>query len=437
MGLGGACLLGVLILVILPRHQTQPLCDGCNVILISIDTLGAKHTDVHNPELNTTPFLERFSAEQGIVFERAYAQAPWTLPSHTAMLTGLYPWDIGVEGPFDALPDRVTTVAEYFKEHGYTTAAFSTGAFVHPAWQFDQGFDIFAGSLNESTWNDLPGLLRDAYAWTTAAEQPFFLFVHSFHIHDPYGDPADDGVTIHDIVAANTMSGGPTPGDVSRMQEAYRREIRTMDTSLAEFFAELEAAGLLENTVVLITSDHGEEFGEHGTVGYHSVTVYDENIHVPLVLFIPNSKASRVPYSVEVRSVAATLLDVVGIAPPPTAATSLLSYIHGTERRDRMALARTINERDASLAAIEAAYASLSSIESGAVVPTERTEAYPGEYTSAALLGPYRVITTLHGATERYDVRIDPEQQTSLSSVPRAAARVFEDLQAHLTKLVR
>lgn len=438
VALAAALAIGAGVLYALPA-RTQALCQGCNIILISIDTLGAKHTSVHDPSVDTTPFLARLMNERGVVFERAYAQAPWTLPSHTSMLTGTYPWEVGVEGPYDALPLQLDTLAELLQREGYTTAAFSTGAFVQPQWQFDQGFDEFYGSLTEDAWNDLPTLLHDSRDWALASTEPFFLFIHSFHVHDPYGDPDEGGITISDIVSANTHPGGPSDADAERFRDAYREEIRATDRALEEFFAELETAGLLENTLVIITSDHGEEFGEHGTVGYHSVTVYVENIHVPLLFLVPGTESRRVPYTVEVRSIPATVLEAVGGALPTSGAESLLPLVTGSEQQDRLVLARTINERGASLETIEGAYASLPSVEDGTIVPVERTEAYLGRHASAAVHGPYAVIRSHIGASEAYDLSSDPEQQHNLidAEVHPSMRQTFDVLLATLRELGR
>lgn len=423
-------LVGALLVALLARPAPE-LCRGCNVILISIDTLGAKHTTVDDPALDTTPRLAARAAQAGIVFERAYVQAPWTLPSHAAMLTGRYPWEVGVEGPNDALPERLVTVAERFAEEGYRTAAFSTGAFVQPNWQFDQGFSEFRGSLREEAWNDLPSLFTDARAFAASSSEPFFLFVHSFHVHDPYGDPAQGGVDIHDIVDENAAPGGPSQEAAKRFRDAYRAEVREADAALGDFLDELEAAGLLERTVVLITSDHGEEFGEHGTAGYHSVALYDESIRVPLVLLAPRAKPARIPFSVEVRSVSATLLESVGLAATPQMAPSLLPLIAGREAEDRVVLSRTIMRREALLAQIEQSYADLALYESGVNRPEERSEPLGAPYASVALKGPMSVMRLGDGTLAAFDLSSDPEQQENLAS-DGAVPEPFQELYGEL-----
>ena len=162
-------------------------CPDCNVILISIDTLGAKHLGLYGGIRNTSPFLDTIAAERGIVFENAIAQASWTLPSHTAMLTGQYPADLGMWTPNDALPTEAKTIAEALQENGYQTQAFSNGSFIQPEWGFDQGFDSFSGNLAFKYWNDASQIFDEASEWLRASQnERFFLFIHSYHAHSPF-----------------------------------------------------------------------------------------------------------------------------------------------------------------------------------------------------------------------------------------------------------
>ncbi len=434
---------GVVWLAENPQAQSTPDCTNCNIILISIDTFGAKHSTVYNPTLNTTPFLKKLADERGVVFEYAYAQAPWTLPSHTAMLTGLYPWDIGVWGPFDALPKAVETLSELLAENGYATAAFSTGAFVQPEWQFDQGFDEFQGELTEEYWNDLPMLLNNAQDWILShreSKKPFFVFVRPFELHDPYGTPGNPGaVTIEDIVDANLQEGGPTEAQSKQFETAYHEEVKIADTALREFFKALDESGLSQNTIVLITSDHGEEFGEHGTAGFHSITTYTELIHVPLVVIVPGAKPQRISSSVEVRSIPASLLEIVGIIASPSIGKSLLPIINGVEHKDRLVLARATSERNQTLNIIERIYKkTLKDIGSGALVPTEAEKMYTGYEVRSALIGPWHVIQNANGSIEVYEIYTDPNEQKNLGVEAKQFSaydrNLIQELQTLVTK---
>ncbi len=436
-GMAGACVLFLLLYAArhpLPR-ATNPSCSHCNVILISIDTFGAKHSTVYDSTKNTTPFLKELADTRAIVFEHAYSQAPWTLPSHTSMLTGRYPWDLNMWLAYDALPRSVDTLAELLETQGYQTAAFSDGAFVQPQWQFDQGFNEFRGSALEKDWNDLPQLLTSASAWSTQTHTPFFLFVRPFEIHDPYGTE----ITISDIVTANLKPGGPSAADALRFQTAYEEELRTTDSALRDFFRALDDSPLRENTVVIITSDHGEEFGEHGTAGYHSVTTYTEAIHVPLLIVLPESRSRRIPESVEVRSIPATILDILGLPSPEGIAESLLPLVRGTEVSDREVLSATSQVRSPSLEHIEKGYAAIPEIAAGKIQTSESPSPYRGPRTVSAILGRWHVIQTATGNEEEYDVYTDPNESDNVSdrvsSLPARDQAVIETLRTSLREL--
>lgn len=423
-------ILGTIALFAHPYQQPYE-CLGCNVILISIDTFGAKHSTVYDPTKDTTPFLKELADTRGIVFDHAYAQAPWTLPSHASFLTGKYPWGLNVWLSGDVLPQSATTIAELLHQGGYRTEAFSNGAFVQPEWHFDQGFDEFSGSLLGEGWNDMPTQFDEAtssLARSGTSTKPFFLFLHSFEVHDPYGVPGTaKPIALRDIVLANTKPGGATPEDTERFLRAYESDLRTTDTSLRAFFDWLGTSGLSQNTIVIITADHGEEFGEHGTVGFHTVTTYDEVIHVPLIVVVPHTKAQRVTQSVEIRSIPATILDIVGVRSPQGIASSLVPLMRGTEHTNRVVVSRTALGRTQALAGIEQGYASLAKIHDGTLSLFEATTTYKGSATNSVLQGPWHVLQRPDGATEVYDLQNDPNEADNLFPTRRTlpvAARV-------------
>ncbi len=422
--------IGIAITTLTTREVREDafMCEGCNVILISIDTFGAKHSSVYSPALSTTPFMQEL-ATRSIVFENAFSQAPWTLPSHAAMLTGQYPWDIGVWESTDRLPDRVTTIAESLKDHGYTTTAFSGGAFVQPYHGFDQGFDAFHGSIGLYDWNDVPRLFDDVETWLTdtPSEQPFFLFIRPFGLHDPYGAPGASGtIEIRDIVTENTREGGPSDEASERFMEAYRAEVRDVDTALQHLFETLTERGLIENTIVIITSDHGEEFGEHGTIGFHSVALYRESIWVPLMVYLPSDVSRRVTSTVEIRSIPGTILDLLSL-PDESGfdAPSLLPLMTGTDMSSHLVQARTHQERNHLLSIIEQHYTNALTPIEPPLPLEERTKAYAGGYAESAILGSWQAIRTLDDFVELYDTRKDMNETQNL--IERVRFLPYED----------
>ena len=416
-----AVCIGVAILVVLvvavSRYAPKPRasCEGCNVILISIDTFGAKHSSVYTPELDTTPYLKQLAAESGVVFEQAYSQAPWTLPSHAAMFTGRYPWDMGIMEAGDALPLSATTIAESLLTKGYATAAYSNGPFVNPLWQMTQGFESFTGSLLERDWNDLPSLFNQGATYInehakTQKEKSFFLLLRPFMVHDPYGPLEEAGtVNIHDIVRANALPQNVETLEAKRFRAAYHNEIRLTDTALKEFVENLRQAGLLENTILIITSDHGEEFGEHGTVGAHSVTLHRENLWVPLIIIAPGVKPARIPATVEIRSIPDTIAELTGADRSTFEGRSLVPLMLGKETDNRIAVSQTALTREVFLERIEYFYT-----EGAFGTPKERGVALP-RFSQSIVEGQWHLIRNASDSgIELYDTQADINERIDL-----------------------
>jgi len=438
--LGTIIVLGGLVFVVAFFIKPAPLqsfvCKKCNVILISLDSFGADHSTVYTADLATTPFLESLARDRGIVFDHAYASSPLTLPSEGANLTGSYPWELNM-GEFGVLPSKPTTIAEALRDNGYYTAAFSDGPFIQPTWHFDRGFEEFHGSLLVKDWNDAPQLFDTAASWlathtASAEEKPFFLFMHAFELHAPFGDLGKPHtVSLEDIVAANTKPGGPTAADAARFEDAYHTELKITDESLRSFFATLDAMHLSENTIVIITSEHGIEFGEHGTAGL-SVALYEESIHVPLIIVLPSATPQRISPTVETRSIPPTILDLVGVSDPFVfESKSLVPFLNGLEKANRLVLSRTSVDRDTDLAVIRDAPTGAEKVD----VPYEPVEAATStnSYTASAILGPWQILRR-NGNLELYDMNTDPGETTNALGNP---SRTSSQDQAVIQKLIQ
>lgn len=315
-----------------------------NVLLIVVDTLRADHLDAYGYSRQTSPQLARL-AEQGVLFETAIAPSSWTLPSHASMMTGVYPHDHHAEVTDDFLDERHATVAESFRARGYRTAAFSGNVtFFSVKAGMGRGFLHFEdfvygiaplfsqislggrlqGWLHRLGYRgDLVGrrhardINRRVLSWLQATEgRPFFVALNYFDVHDPYAPPEP----YRHLFTAEKEPGGrlsvqlnlyPTmsPQEVQGEVAAYDGAIRYMDDSLKELWTQLEESGRLRNTVVVVTSDHGEAFGEHGLFT-HGNGLCMEEIRVPLILWAPGKVPGnlRIRRPVSLADVPATLL---------------------------------------------------------------------------------------------------------------------------------
>jgi arylsulfatase A-like enzyme/Flp pilus assembly protein TadD len=276
-----------------------------NVILITIDTVRADHVGCYGYKDIETPTLDSL-AHDGIVFERAISQVPLTWPSHAVILTGTYPFQNGVQD-FTGTPldTKFRSVAQAFKQHGYSTGAVISAFVLDRSWGLARGFDFYddAFSPEEFASRDI-GLVErrgsesvnHAVAWLKKhSQRPFFFWLHLYDPHSPY-DP-------------------PEPFHTQYQGHPYDGEIAYADHELGRFMTWLKSAQLYNSTLIVFLSDHGESLGEHGE-HEHGFFVYNSTVHVPLIVKPPAGggfRAGRSPRVVETTAVAPTLLEAAGI----------------------------------------------------------------------------------------------------------------------------
>jgi len=283
---GGICLLGD------PRLDAPEPAKRPNVILVVLETLRRDHLSLHGYPRKTSPFLEKL-AEEAIVFDNAYSQSNWTRPSVATILTGLYPSEHRAITALDKLDDSFTLLPEVLRQHGYLTAAFCTGRVISdPIFNYDQGFDLFVDE-GKALFDTLR---QSALAWLDAnRRQPFFIYLHTFDPHAPYLAPGRlaelfdseyDGrlkeLKVLKPMILRTM-GTLSERDREYVRARYDAEILYTDMVLERLIHDLEKRGLWDNTLLVVTSDHGEEFYEHGNWG-HGVGLFPEQLRVPLLI---------------------------------------------------------------------------------------------------------------------------------------------------------
>jgi arylsulfatase A-like enzyme len=326
-----------------------------NVILISIDTLRADHVGAYGYPLPTTPHIDAI-AEDSLRLATCVAQAPSTLPSHASILTSLLPEHHGASVSRQSrLADDAIPLAEVLAGQGYRTASFNGGIQMHAAYGLDRGFEVYesakphdagAQALTGEEDRLRHGVAR-AISWLGEAERPFFLFLHSYEIHQPY-TPDDELLkvlepryagTLPDDISAELLErinedGRPLPPeDLAHIVHAYDAEIRSADEAIGRLVAYLQEQSLYDDTLIVVTSDHGEEFGEHGRVGLHAHSLYDELLLVPLIIKFPKSRFAGVVGRSQVRGidVAPTVLAALGVrAPESYTGRDLVAGLHET-----------------------------------------------------------------------------------------------------------
>ncbi len=327
------------------RPDAPPESRRPNVILVSIDTLRPDRMSVYGSERATTPALAAWARRRAVVFEQAVAAAPWTLPSHVSMLTGL---DVLHHGVVDALPapPEIEFIQEVLAGAGYRTLAVTGSGYLDPRYGFHQGFQRYRH------WPEkwlAGGELEHGTEWASRflreeSDQPFFLFFHTYEVHGPYRARQPyfsdycDGPT--DLVVAPEPEGKRAPGarEVSHRfvmfppgqrqlrqpipaqlatmpTDLYDSGVANVDAHLSVLLELLRTSGLEASTLVVITSDHGEALGEHHLAGHGFL--YDDNLLVPLMIAFPGSERGGERVAAQVRSIdiVPTILDVVGLRP--------------------------------------------------------------------------------------------------------------------------
>lgn len=299
-----------------------------NVILISIDTLRADHVGCYGYQRPTSPTLDKL-ASQGLLFEDVTSTSPWTLPAHGSLLTGLYPNRHGLKSYNNRLPNDVVTLARVLRKHGFSTAAVVNSLYVSQRYGFNRGFDYFIYVKEIANLRVPSRVGGEALKWLSKnSGKPFFLFLHYFDVHGDYASLPHyenqfvrryqgiaDG-TISQLLRFRMGQVSLDQADAGHLIDLYDAGIRQMDDGIAHLLWFLETKKLLGNSLVIITSDHGEEFLDHGGV-LHSRTQYQELLHVPLIMWgpgIPRSK--RLKNIVSLVDVMPTVLSLLGIPKP-------------------------------------------------------------------------------------------------------------------------
>ena len=283
-----------------PAHKLSP-----NVILITIDTVRADHIGCYGAKQVQTPTTDAL-AHDGILFEHAISQVPLTWPSHAVILTGTYPFQNGVQDfTGQPLAPRFRSVAQAFKQHGYTTGAVVSAFVLDRSWGLARGFDFYDDAFSPEEFQTRDSGLVDRKAgesvthainWVKqATHRPFFFWLHLYDPHSPY-DP-------------------PEPYHTQYRDHLYDGEIAYADHELGRLITWLKNNHLYERTMIVLLSDHGESLGDHGEKE-HGFFVYNSTVHVPLIVKPPAGsrfRPGRIARPVETVAVAPTLLAAAGI----------------------------------------------------------------------------------------------------------------------------
>ncbi|MFC2170999.1 sulfatase [Acidobacteriota bacterium] len=289
----------------------------CNVIIILVDTLRADHLSCYGSKLDTSPGICQF-AEDSVLFTHMFSQSPSTKPSTGSLFTSTYPSQHKCIYNEDILQDNLITLAEILRANQFETHAVNANSVLKAKFNFDQGF---------ASWEDLDRLSADfvnekVFEKLEAMASPFFLYIHYLDPHDPYMAPGSYYKFFNREYEGGVSGGLPfkltyfkeNRDELEQLKLYYDNEIRYVDDKIAAFFSALKAQNLYDNSLIILLSDHGEMFLEHGFL-HHSNGLYNEVIHVPLIIKFPNCRKRNIKVDTYVQTVdiMPTILDVLGI----------------------------------------------------------------------------------------------------------------------------
>lgn len=354
-----------------PR-EPAPAVDGAlpNVLLVSLDTMRADRLGCQGHPVSTTPTLDRFAMDN-IQFSRAHSHAPSTGPSHMSLFTSLYPTVHGVVGQDWSLQESVVTMAETLREAGYFTEALTNGGYIRGELGFYQGFDSYLDNPYNTTASE--GRVDDMVDKALASlerfrDRPFFLFLHTYEVHVPYCpvepladlfDPSYSG-DFGDCISAQLIdevnhgcmgcedlsddtygTNPPSDRDIEHIDRLYDAGVRQTDAAMNRLLARLDELELRDNTIVIFFADHGEDLGDHRDVGRHARSLYEEVLHIPLIMRLPGMvEGPRLIESpIALMDVLPTLVDLLGLSRiDQYQGYSYASLLRGEETEDEASL---------------------------------------------------------------------------------------------------
>lgn len=338
--------------------------DKPNILLITIDTLRADHLSAYGYQGISTPNMDRIGKE-GVLFENAISPTSWTLPALSTLMTGVPEQVHGMNRHDVALDPAFETLAEVLKREGYLTTAVVTNEFVNHPYGLDKGFDLYLFSRDALAYHPFSGLfLFDfLFAWRNerhscrvmtdraievlnkSKDRRFFMWIHYIDPHTPYGAwyinrfPKYDsgyagsmGKEFNDIDGIDKGTLKLSDEDKKHILALYDAEIMYVDDHIGRLFGAMDDLGLMENTAIILSSDHGEEFWDHGGV-VHGRKLYKESVHVPLMIRYPKMflPGKRVTSTTGIENIPLTICDIAGVdCPDNYIGSSLVSWSEKT-----------------------------------------------------------------------------------------------------------
>ena len=418
------------------RTEPAPAAGRPHVLILVMDTTRADRCSVTGYGRPTTPRIDEF-ARDAVTYTDAWSPSPWTPPAHASLFTGLRPTRHGVtEGGRGALRDEQVTLAEHFRDAGWRTACFTNNAHISPQRGLSQGFEHYdpPHTVEERPYPYARPTHVEAGDWAVKvarAGERFFLFINDMEPHAPYTPPQEvasafvsPGADPDDVSWATTLNYPVTmgfslfqeefsPEKLKVLSDHYDAEVATLDREVGALLDRLRAEGLLDETLVVICSDHGENLGDHHLME-HGMALYRSLLHVPLVIRLPGrfDGGRRVDDLVRLEDVPPTLLTLCGLPVPEMDGVSLTEPLGGRIARGYFGRAMRYVEE------IQRHYPN--------VDPSVFDRTIQSVYD-----GRWHYIATSDGGVELFDVDADPAELHNLAlENPRQSEEIVRRLRA-------
>ena len=413
-----------------PDEQDDAAPPRPNIVLISLDTVRSDYIGCYAEGVAATPAIDRI-AREGVRYRRAISSSPWTLPAHASLFSGRPVSGHGARYDPDAefgvswhrvsvMSDEVPTMAELLTAAGYHSAGVASVVWLKPEFGLARGFVEYAADADDAAGVPADRVTDRAIELIRGrpTDRPLFLFVHYFDAHSPYAPPAphrpagaldEEGSVTEVEMRVNAGGGEIRPEEREKLERMYEGEIEFIDAQIARIWGELEAAGIYDETWIIVTADHGESFGDHDFYG-HGLVTWDDVLSVPLVMKLPDRLSDRaragtvVETTVQPAELLATLLGALRLDIPPGAVGRNL-LPRGSDRLGR---------REQPVVA--EAYRNLSMI--------RRFGARWNRDERALYLGGEKLVRRSDGTVALYDLDADPRELENLAG--RRLERVDE-----------
>ena len=429
-----------------------------NLILLTIDCLRADHLSCLGYSKPTTPNLDNLASDN-VLFTQEISVGPGTPTSFKTMFTSTYP--LMHDGKLH-ITDSITTLAQVLKEHGYRTAAFHTNPWISSFYGYDKGFDTFddgiqkwkfesrmskpkalvervigkTGRLHEIISKIYTTLLMSSYiskaealnkkalSWLRGNTNNFFLWIHYMDVHEPYLPPSRLASPLKTYRISGLHAkvrhspGSLSPREVNNLIGLYDAEITYVDKQISSLLSRLKQSNVLDDTFVIITADHGQQLLERGRHG-HGRDLYDELVHIPLIIAGPGLKSSVISQQTSNLDLAPTILDILKVEKPKAfLGNSLLPLINGNETKAGNSAAISEADTVTGIARIR---------------PRIKPQLDTNHRMTSLRTGKWKYIYTAGRQDELYDLEDDPKETKNIIDIkPEVAAELRDRIMAHI-----